>query len=498
MSELKETAMHGTNYTTGKMLIDGKLVESVDGGWLESINPADESALGRVPMGTKADMELAVEAAAKAQPAWAALTMEKRAQYVNKLADAILAKTEDFARIESLDTGNTVGPMRNDVTTAVDRMRFAAGLAYEIKGETIPATGGGQIHLTIRVPYGVVGRIIPFNHPIGFAASRIAPAIITGNTMVIKPSEQSPLSASILGELCAAELPPGVVNIVTGGRETGETLVRHPKVKRIAFIGSAASGMAIQKAAGETAVKYVTLELGGKNPLVAFPDADLERVAAAAVGGMNFGWQGQSCGSMSRIVLHESIYDAVTEKILARVAKIKVGHPLDPATNMGPINNKGQYNKVLGYLDIGRSEGAKLLTGGEVMRGDEFKKGYWIQPTVFGDVTTSMRIAREEIFGPVMSLMKFKTEEEAVEIANSIDLGLTAAVWTQDISRALRMSQAIDAGYIWVNGVGTHFRGVPYGGFKNSGVGREEGLGELLSYTEEKVINLCMGALRGE
>jgi betaine-aldehyde dehydrogenase len=202
--------------------------------------------------------------------------MAKRAEYVHALADAILVKKEEFANIESLDTGNTIEPMRNDVTTAVSRMKFAAGLAFEIKGETIPASPG-NIHMTLRVPYGVVGRIIPFNHPIGFAASRIAPAIITGNTIVIKPSEQSPLSAAILGELCAAHLPPGVVNIVTGGRDTGEALVRNPKVKRIAFIGSAASGMAIQRAAAETAVKHVSRELGGKNPLVAFPNADLDR-----------------------------------------------------------------------------------------------------------------------------------------------------------------------------------------------------------------------------
>jgi betaine-aldehyde dehydrogenase len=489
--------MHGTAPITGKMLIDGKLVESESGQWLESTNPADESYLGKVPMGSAADMNAAVEAAHKAFPAWAALSMAQRAQYIHKLADALLAKTEDVARVEALDTGNTVGPMRNDVITAVSRMRFAAGLAFEIKGETVPATPG-QIHMTLRVPYGVVGRIIPFNHPIGFAASRLAPAIITGNTIVIKPSEQSPLSAAILAELCADILPPGVVNVVTGGRETGEALVRHPKVKRIAFIGSAASGMAIQKAAAETAVKYVTLELGGKNPLVAFPDADIERVAAASVGGMNFGWQGQSCGSMSRIILHEDIHDAVLAKILERVRKIKVGHPLDPATNMGPINNKAQYGKVLSYIDIGKQQGAKLLTGGNKVKGAEFEKGYWIEPTVFGDVTTDMRIAREEIFGPVMSIFKFKTEAQAIEMANSIDLGLTAAVWTQDISRALRVSQAIEAGYVWVNGVGTHFTGVPYGGFKNSGVGREEGLGELLSYTEEKVINLCNGTVRGE
>lgn len=489
--------MHGTRSITGKMLIGGKLVESVDDQWLESINPADETSLGRVPLGSARDVGLAVEAALQAFPAWAALSMEKRAEYVYGLADAIRARADEFAQVEALDTGNTVGPMRNDVVTAVSRMKFAAGLAYEIKGETIPATPG-NIHMTLRVPYGVVGRIIPFNHPIGFAASRIAPAIITGNTIVIKPSEQSPLSASILAELCAEHLPPGVVNIVTGGRETGEALVRHPKIKRIAFIGSAQSGMAIQKAAAETAVKAVSLELGGKNPLIAFPDADLDRVAAASVGGMNFGWQGQSCGSMSRILLHEDIYDAVLGKILDRVRKIKIGHPLDADTNMGPINNKAQYEKVLRYIELGKEEGAKLLLGGGRPKGAGFDKGYWIEPTVFGDVTTSMRIAKEEIFGPVMSIMKFKTEAEAIEMANAIELGLTGAVWTQDISRAMRMATAIEAGYIWVNGVGTHYRGVPYGGFKNSGVGREEGLGELLSYTEEKVINFCNGQVRGE
>jgi betaine-aldehyde dehydrogenase len=483
--------MQREDYTTGLMLIDGKLVKSIDGNWLESINPADESALGRVPLGTATDMKIAVSAAEKAQPAWAALSIERRGAYVLKLAEGILAKTEDFARIESLDTGNTLGPMRSDVMNAVDRMRFAIGLAYELKGETIPGMPG-NIHMTLRMPYGVVGRIIPFNHPIGFAASRIAPAIITGNTLVIKPSEQSPLSASILGELCASILPPGVVNIVTGGRETGEALVRDSRVKRIAFIGSAASGMAIQKAAAETSVKYVTLELGGKNPLVAFGDADVDKVAAAAVGGMNFGWQGQSCGSMSRILLHESIYDSVCERILERVQKIKLGHPLDPTTTMGPINSKAQYEKVKRYIDLGTTEGAKLLAGGNIPKGNEFQRGFWIEPTVFGDVKMSMRIAREEIFGPVMSLLKFSAEEEAIALANDIDLGLTAAVWTQDISRALRVAQRIVAGYVWVNGVGTHFRGVPYGGFKNSGIGREEGLGELLSYTEEKVINLLI------
>ena len=479
-------------YVTGRMLIGGELVESRDGKWLESINPADETELGRVPLGSAADMADAVAAAEKAQPAWAALSMAQRASFIHKLGDAILARTEEIACIESLDTGNTIGPMRRDVNTAVDRMRFAAGLAYEIKGETIPATPG-NIHLTIRQPYGVIGRIIPFNHPIGFAASRIAPAIISGNTMVVKPSEQSPLSASILSEICKQILPPGVVNIVTGGRETGEALVRHPRVKRIAFIGQPLSGMAIQKAAAETAVKYVSLELGGKNPLIAFGDADIDKVAACSVGGMNFGWQGQSCGSMSRILLHESIHDQVVARILERVGKIKVGHPLDPATNMGPVNNKAQYKKVLSYIDLGRTEGARLLFGGGIPKGDAFKRGFWVEPTVFGEVNMSMRLAKEEVFGPVMSILKFKTEAEAVEMANATELGLTAAVWTNDINCALRVAQAVQAGYVWVNGVGQHYRGVPYGGFKNSGVGREEGISELLSYTEEKVINIVIG-----
>jgi acyl-CoA reductase-like NAD-dependent aldehyde dehydrogenase len=381
--------------------------------------------------------------------------------------------------------------MKRDVRTAVERMRFAAGLAYEIKGETIPSTPG-NIHMTIRQPYGVIGRIIPFNHPIGFAASRIAPAIISGNTMVVKPSEQSPLSSSILGEICKDILPPGVVNIVTGGRETGETLVRHPRVKRIAFIGQPASGMAIQKAAAETAVKHVTLELGGKNPLIAFPDSDVDKVAACAVGGMNFGWQGQSCGSMSRIVLHESIHDAVLERILERVRKIKIGHPLDPTTNMGPINNKQQYGKVQFYIELAKKEGAKLLHGGNVPKGDEFKRGYWIEPTVFGDVNMSMRIAKEEVFGPVMSVLKFKELDEIAARANNTTYGLAAAVWTRDIAKAHYLASKIKAGTVWINCYDVFDAAAPFGGYKMSGQGRELGEEGLKAYTETKTVTVAL------
>ena len=478
-------------YTTARMLIDGELAESLDGGWLETIDPSDEKPLGRVPSGSAADMAAAVAAAGRAQPAWAALPVAARIAYIRKLADGISARAEEFAQIETRDTGNTIGPMRNDVTTAVERMQFFCGLAYEMKGETIPGTTP-NLHFTQRVPYGVVGRIIPFNHPIGFAAARLAPALIAGNSIVIKPSEQSPLSAGMLGELCAELLPRGVVNIVTGGRETGEALVRHPKVKRIAFIGSAASGMAIQRAAAETSVKHVTLELGGKNPMVVFPDADLDRAVEAAVQGMNFGWSGQSCGSTSRLLVHDSIHDEVLERVLARVRRIKVGHPLDPSVTMGPMNSRAQYDKTLSYIRLGQEEGARLVLGGGRPQGEQFARGFWVEPTVFDGVDMSMRIAREEIFGPVLSVLRWKEPDEAVAMANDVDYGLTAAVWTRDIDSALRMAHRIDAGYVWVNGVGTHFRGVPYGGLKNSGVGREEGLEEMLSYTEIKVINILV------
>ena len=479
-------------FADAPMLIGGELVGSESGQWMDSINPANEELLGRVPKGTSKDMNRAVEAAEKAQPAWNALPVSKRAEYLVKLSDEMAKRADEILHVEVMDTGNTIYKMRDDVSKAIEQLKYFAGLGYEVKGQTIPSTPG-NLHITIREPYGVVGRIIPFNHPISFAASRMAAPLIAGNCIVEKPSDQSPLSASILAEIAQKIMPPGVVNIVTGtGAEAGDALVRHPRVKRVAFIGSVKTGMAIQKSAAEVCVKNVSLELGGKNPMIVFPDADYKKALAAAVNGMNFAWQGQSCGSTSRLFLHESIHDKFLGDLAAQVGALKLGDPLSEDSRMGPINSKGQFEKVLYDIEAGKQDGARLVTGGKKPVGKQFEKGFWVEPTVFADVKPNMRIAREEIFGPVLSVFKWKNVDEAVEIANSTEYGLTAAIWTNDLNTALKTALRVQSGYIWVNGTSGHYKGVPFGGFKNSGTGREEGMEELLSYTEEKAIHIIL------
>lgn len=472
------------------MLIGGELVESESGEWLESINPANEEVIGRVPAASAEDVGRAVAAAERAFPEWAALSVSERAAYLREVAARLSERSEEILQVEVTDTGNTIGKMRGDIGKAVDALEYYAGLGLELKGETVPSTPD-NLHLSVREPYGVVGRIIPFNHPAMFAASRMAAPLVAGNTVVIKPSEQSPLSATMLGEICQEVLPPGVVNIVTGlGSVAGDALVRHPRVKRLAFIGSVKTGMAIQRSAAEVAVKHVTLELGGKNPMIVFPDADLSRAIPAAVGGMNFAWQGQSCGSVSRLFLHDSIHDEALAEIKERVEALKLGDPLDESSGMGPINSKAQYEKVKYYIKAGKEDGARLVTGGKRPEGELFERGYWMRPTVFAEVTPEMRIFREEIFGPVLSVIRWSDTEEVIEMANDVEYGLTGAVWTEDLRTAMTTARRIRAGYVWVNGVSAHYPGCSFGGVKNSGVGREEGLEELLSYTESKAIHV--------
>jgi acyl-CoA reductase-like NAD-dependent aldehyde dehydrogenase len=475
------------------MLIGGELVGSESDQWLESVNPANEEPLGHVPQATAADVNRAVAAAEAAAPAWAALEPKERAKLLRKLAQKLRDKTDEILRIEVVDSGNTISKMRADVATAGDTLDFYAGFGTEIKGETIPASSK-NLHFTIREPYGVVGRIIPFNHPIKFAANALAAPLMAGNCVILKPPETSSLSATMLAELCREVLPPGVVNIVTGlGMPVGDAIARHPSIKRIAFTGSVPTGMAIQRAAAEGGVKNVTLELGGKNPLIAFPDMDPDIVAKIAVAGMNFAWQGQSCGSTSRLLLHESLYKPVLERVVDIVKSLRLGDPLDDKSQMGPINSKRHYDRVCSMVQSGITDGAKLMTGGNRPKGSDFERGYWIEPTVFGDVSPNMRIAREEIFGPVMSIFSWKDEAEALKLANATEYGLTASIFTNDLKTAFRAARAVKSGYIWINGASGHFYGTPFGGFKNSGLGREEGVDELLSYTEVKTIHVMLG-----
>jgi acyl-CoA reductase-like NAD-dependent aldehyde dehydrogenase len=340
-------------------------------------------------------------------------------------------------------------------------------------------------------PIGVVARIIPYNHPIMFAAGKIAAPLVAGNCVILKAPHQTPLSALRLGELVADLLPEGVLSILTGsGPATGDAIVRHPGIRRIAFIGSARTGLTIQKAAAETSVKHVTLELGGKNAMIAFPDADPAEVARSVVRGMNFSWAGQSCGSTTRLLVHEDIKEQTVAEVARLTSALRIGDPFDETTDVGTLVNQAQFDKVTGYLDIARADGASIAAGGTAVTPPGLDKALVVQPTVFADVSPDMRIAQEEVFGPVLSVLSFREEAEAVQVANSVEYGLTASVWTNDLRRAHRVAAALEAGYVWVNDSSAHYVGTPFGGVKSSGVGREECVEELLSFTESKAVHI--------
>lgn len=472
------------------MYIGGQFVPGSDGQWIDSVNPGTEEVHGRVPVGTVADVNRAVEAAELAQPGWAALSVWERRDLLRKLGAAMRARAAQILPLEAADTGNTISSLARDVEVAANYLDYFSGLGTEIKGDSVPASKDGM-HFSVREPYGVVARIVPFNHPFLFAAAHLAAPLMAGNAVIVKTPETSPLSGTLMGEICRDVLPPGVVNIVHGpGLPTGDALVRHPKIWRIGFTGSVPTGLAIQRSAAEVAVKHVSLELGGKNAMIVCADADPATVAGEAVRGMNFAWAGQSCGSNSRLLLHESLYDEVVARIVAQVSAIRVGDALDPASQMGPVNSAGHYRRVLSFVESARQDGAKLLTGGQRPPGADFRRGYWIQPTVYGEVTMDMRVAREEIFGPILSILKWRTQEEVIAMANATEYGLTAGVWTHDLKVAMAFVRALESGFVYVNTTARHFVGTPFGGWKNSGLGREECLGELLSYTQNKAVHI--------
>jgi acyl-CoA reductase-like NAD-dependent aldehyde dehydrogenase len=475
---------------TLSMLIGGERVAARSGETIDSHDPASGELLGSFPRGGEEDVAAAVAAARDAYPAWRKTPTVERAACLEKLADLIAGAADELALLDVLDNGSPIREMRNDAHIAVAQLRYFAGIAPQARGETID-TGPGRLNYTLRQPFGVVGRIIPFNHPLMFAATKIAAPLVAGNTVIVKPSEHTSLSALRLADMLAEAFPPGVVNVVTGyGAEAGEALVRHPEVRRLAFIGSVEIGRSIQRAAAESTVKTVSLELGGKNALSVFPDADLDLAVEGALRGMNFTWQGQSCGSTSRLLVHESIHRDFADRLVERVDGLRSGLPSDEATDTGAIVHKAQFEKVLSYLDIGREEGAKVLAGGGRAEVEGLEDGMFVRPTVFDDVDPAGRLAQEEIFGPVLAVMPFADYDEAIAIANSVSYGLTGSVYTRDLATAHRYAEDVEAGYVWVNDSSRHFIGVPFGGVKNSGVGREESIEELYSYTEAKNVNV--------
>lgn len=473
-----------------KMSIGGRFVEARSGKRMASMNPAYDEPIAQVPAGDGEDIQAAVDAGKAAFPAWSRMHVDERAKHCRQFANAVRGRAREFGMLDAIDSGNSFLPMVDDARKGAGLHDFFCGLGMEIKGETIPTPGGG-LDYTRPQPFGVVARIIPYNHPISFAAGKIAPALVAGNTVILKPADQTPLSALWMAKLVHECFPPGVVNIVSGdGPTCGGALVSHKDVRRIAFTGSVATGLAITRTAG---IKTLSLELGGKNPLMVFPDVDIEKAAAAAVAGMNFSvCQGQSCGSNSRVFVHRSIRARFVDAVMARAAKIVIGLPELEGTQMGPVITRKHYDRVMRYIETGKQEGAKLLRGGAHAPGEQLGKGYFIDVTIFDGVRHGMTIEREEIFGPVMSIVEWDDEAQMLGEVNDSDYGLCANIWTNDISRALRLADAVEAGYVWINGHGgKRFKGAPFGGWKDSGVGSEHSIAELMSYTRVKNVNVA-------
>ena len=420
---------------------------------------------------------------------WRRTPARDRAALIQELARRVKAQTDALALLDTLDTGNPLTAMIPDIAKGVRLMGDAAGVALELKGTTYPLPG---LHYTTREPWGVVGRMVTFNHPVMFTCARLATALVAGNCVVIKPSELAPLGALAIGELTAGLFPDGVVSVVAGGPATGQALVQHPDVARLTFTGSTATALRIQAAAAASGrMKTMTFELGGKNPIVVFPDVDLDEVAGAIVRGMNFTRvQGQSCGSTSRLVIHRDIADAVLEKVVAKAAKIRLGLPRDPATEMGTMITPAARDRCIAMVDAAAASGARVLTGGRIPTLAELANGAYLEPTVVDRVAPGSELADEELFGPVLSVLTWETEDEAVALANSGHYGLTAAVWSQDIDKAFRTVDRLEAGYVWVNDVETRFPAVPFGGWRDSGVGTEHGLDEVLSMTRTRAVNV--------
>ncbi len=473
-----------------KILINNQWVDSVSGKTFETINPATGEVIARVAEADAADVDLAVKAARKAfhnKSPWRRMSASERGKLINRLANLIEKNQDELATLESLDNGKPKHvALAADLPLVIACYRYYAGWADKIQGKTIPINGDYFCY-TRHEPVGVVGQIIPWNFPLLMQAWKLGPALAAGNTVILKAAEQTPLTALRIGELILeAGFPEGVVNILPGyGPTAGAALARHMDVDKIAFTGSTEVGHLIMKAAAETNLKRVTLELGGKSPNVVFADADMEQAVEGSHFALFFN-QGQCCCAGSRTFVEESVYDQFVERSSERAKRRVVGNPLEAATEQGPQVDNEQFNKVLSYIEAGKRDGAKLMCGGERV-GD---RGYFVAPTVFSEVKDDMKIAQEEIFGPVMSILKFKDMDDLVERANATMYGLAAAVWTKDIGKAHHIANNVRAGTVWVNCFDVFDAGAPFGGFKQSGIGRELGEYGLQQYCEIKTVTV--------
>jgi betaine-aldehyde dehydrogenase len=474
------------------MLLAGAWSGSISGDTLDVENPAKRQKIADIPRGGAADVDRAVQAATQVFPAWSKVTPRDRGRLLLRIADALEAHAEELARSIALETGNALRTQaRPEARLSADIFRYFGGLAGELKGETIPL-GEHVLSYTRREPLGVVGAIIPWNAPVLLGALKIAPALCAGNTLVLKAAEDAPLGVLMMAETCQEYLPPGVLNVLTGlGEECGAALAQHSAIRKLSFTGSTEVGKLIMRAAADRIVP-VSLELGGKSPSIVYPDADEDWVVDGVIAGMRFTRQSQSCTAGSRLLLHADIFDSFLEKLRIKTQALTLGDPLDEATDIGAIINDKQFRKVCGYVDEGlKRKDARLVFGGLPPKEGPLSEGYFALPTVFADASNDWRLAREEIFGPVLVAIPWRDDAEAIRMANDSHYGLAAYVWTHEIGSALRTAHAIESGWVQVNqGLGQQ-PGHSYGGYKQSGIGREFSLeGMLDSFTQRKNVTV--------
>lgn len=467
--------------------------------WFETQNPFTGEAWAQIPRGDARDVNTAVQAAhhALTQGPWSELTATQRGALMRKLGDLIARDATKLATTEVRDNGKLFAEMQGQLNYIPQWFYYYGGLADKVQGSTLPLDKKGYFAFTRHEPVGVVAAITPWNSPLLLLAWKLAPALAAGCTVVCKPSEFTSASTLEFAALFEeAGFPPGVFNVVTGfGHEVGTPLVEHPLVAKISFTGSDATGRLINEKAGKL-LKHTAMELGGKSPNIVFDDADLEQAAFGAISGI-FAASGQTCIAGSRLLVQDSVHDAVVEKLLTVARTARMGDPMSPDTQVGPVTTPPQFQKVLEYIDIARSEGATAVLGGEKGTAPECGKGWFVQPTIFTGVRNDMRIAQEEVFGPVLSIIRFKDEADALRIANDVRFGLAAAVWTKDIGRAIRMSERLQAGTVWVNTYRAVSFMAPFGGYKDSGLGRENGIDAVREYLQTKSVWINSGAVTG-